>query len=194
MKRHHSPRGGFLMPGIFACLCIGGSAVAADDIPNGTLSVDRTHVRVGVKSQANSQLSSPAADVAAVSTDGKTPAAAQAKPPEPASNVKQSVVLHDGKNWTLIPTGSVVFIPDTLKIHVNARPVGTLLAWADFLVKNRSWVTTYDVSFDQAAGNQPIPAERLTFWSRQDKIVVTVHQSGPIPVRLPDPSETAAFP
>ena len=124
------------------------------------------------------------------------PVAAQANTPaaEAPSIVKQSVILHDGKNWTLVPKGSVVFIPDNLKKHVDARPVGTLLAWADFFVKNRSWITTNNVSFDQAAGNQPIPAERVAFWSKQDKIVVAVHQTGPISVRLPDLSQSAVTP
>ena len=124
------------------------------------------------------------------------PAAAQANAPaaEAPSIVKQSVILHDGKNWTLVPKGSVVFIPDALRNHVDAKPVGTLLAWADFFVKNRSWITTNDVSFDQAAGNKPIPAERVAFWSKQDKIVVAVHQTGPISVRLQDQSQSAVTP
>ncbi len=124
------------------------------------------------------------------------PAPAQANTPaaEPPSIVKQSVILHDGKNWTLVPKGSVVFIPAALANRVNVKPVGTLLAWADFFVKNRSWITTNDVSFDQAAGNQPIPAERVAFWSKQDKIVVAVHQTGPISVKLPDQSQAATTP
>jgi hypothetical protein len=104
--------------------------------------------------------------------------------PAEQSIIKESMILHDGTNWTLVPKGAVVFIPSPLKSRADAKPVGNLLSWADFLVKNRSWITTTDISFDQAAGNLPIPAERAAFWSKQDKIVVAVHQSGPISVRI----------
>jgi hypothetical protein len=115
-----------------------------------------------------------------------------ATPPRPAeqSIIKQSAILHDGKHWTLVPKGSVVFIPTALKNRVNVKPVGTLLAWADFLVKNRSWITTTDISFDQAAGSEPLPAERAAFWAKQDKVVVAVHQNGPISVRVNPESQT----
>lgn len=100
------------------------------------------------------------------------------------SILKQSSILHDGTNWTLVPRGAVVFIPSALKARVGAQPVGTLLSWADFLVKNRSWITTTDITFDQAAGNEPMPAERAAFWAKQDKVVIAVHQNGPISIRI----------
>ncbi|MBC8128540.1 MAG: hypothetical protein H8M99_15480 [Gloeobacteraceae cyanobacterium ES-bin-144] len=108
--------------------------------------------------------------------------------PENQSIVKQSTILHDGQNWTLVPIGSVVFIPEALKSRVNVKPLGTLLSWTDFLTKNRSWITTNEVSFDQAAGNEAIPSERSAFWAKQDKIVVAVHQFGPISVRISEPT------
>jgi hypothetical protein len=108
--------------------------------------------------------------------------------PTEQSIVKQSSILHDGTNWTLVPRGAVIFVPSAQKARVDAKPVGNLLSWADFLVKNRAWITTTDISFDQAAGNQPMPAERSAFWAKQDKVVVAVHQNGPISIRIaPEP-------
>lgn len=114
------------------------------------------------------------------------PAAGEAKVTRPVNQsiVSQSTILHDGKNWTLVPNGAVVYQPETMKSRVNAKPVGTLLPWIDFLGKNQSWITTCEVSFDQAAGNEELPAERTAFWAKQDRIVVAVHQRGPISVRL----------
>lgn len=114
-------------------------------------------------------------------------------PPEGNSNVVRtgtqsiihdSTILHDGKNWTLIPKEAVVFLPKAMKSKVNARPVGTLMPWAEFLTKNQSWVTTSDVTFDHAAGNEEIPAGISKAWASQNKIVVAVHHGGPISVRL----------
>lgn len=106
--------------------------------------------------------------------------------PQDQSIIKQSTILHDGGNWTLVPNGAVVFLPETMKHRVKPSPAGNLLSWVDFLTANRSWITTVEVSFDQAAGHKPIPPERAAFWAKQDKIVIAVHQRGPISVRLPE--------
>lgn len=125
-------------------------------------------------------------------TSLKQPAKDEVPVTRPAgqSIIKQSSILHDGTNWTLVPKGAVIFIPAPLKGRVDVSPVGTLLSWADFLAKNRGWITTTDVSFDQAAGNQLMPAERAAFWAKQDKIVIAVHQNGPISVRIAPESPT----
>ena len=109
--------------------------------------------------------------------------------PGEQSIIRQSSILHDGTNWTLVPKGAVVFIPSPLNGRVDVKPVGTLLSWTDFLTKNRSWITTTDISFDQAAGNVPMPAERAAFWAKQDKVVIAVHQNGPISVRIAPESQ-----
>lgn len=116
------------------------------------------------------------------------PAAGKAKVARPVdqSVIKQSTILHDGNHWTLVPTGAVVFLPNGLRERVVAKPMGSLIPWADFLANNRSWITTHEVTFEQAAGDAPIPAQHATFWAKQDKIVIAVHQNGPISVRLPD--------
>ncbi len=110
----------------------------------------------------------------------------QAKVARPAeqSIIKDSCILHDGTYWTLVPKGAVIFLPEAMKKRVDTKPVGTLLNWMDFLTRNRSWITTTDVSFEQAAGADSLPAERVTFWTKQDKVVVATHQSGPISVRI----------
>ena len=35
-----------------------------------------------------------------------------------------------------------------------------------------------------AAGTEPLPAERAGFWAKQDKVVIAVHQNGPISVQV----------
>ncbi|MGL5017737.1 MAG: hypothetical protein ACRDBP_06370 [Luteolibacter sp.] len=112
------------------------------------------------------------------------PATEEATATRPAeqSLIKQSSILHDGTNWTLVPRGAVIFVPSAQKTRVDVKPVGNLLSWGDFLTRNRAWITTTETSFDQAVGNEPIPAERTHFWSKQDKVVIAVHQNGPISV------------
>lgn len=103
--------------------------------------------------------------------------------PEDQSIIKQSVILQDGTNWTLVPKGAVIYLPEAMKSRVDGKPDGTLLAWADFLARNQAWITTHDISFDQATGNKPLQIESVAFWPKQNKVVIAVHQRGPISVR-----------
>jgi hypothetical protein len=108
------------------------------------------------------------------------------------SVVGQSTILHDGKHWTLVPNGSVVHIPAKLKSKVHSKPVGTLLPWQDFLARNKTWLTAAEVTFDQAAGNEPLPGSSLDEWKRSGKLVVTVHHMGPISIQTVSSGATTA--
>jgi hypothetical protein len=105
--------------------------------------------------------------------------------PVEQSIIKESTILSDGTHWTLVPVGAVVFLPEAMKTHVNARPAGKLLPWLEFLAKNISWITTTELNPKQAAGSESLPAERTAFWAKQDKVVIAVHQNGPISMRAP---------
>ena len=104
--------------------------------------------------------------------------------PTDQSIIKQSMILHDGTNWTLVPKGAVIFVPPPMLARMDAKPVGNLLTFHEFLTINRAWITTNEVSFNQAAGTEPLSEERTAFWAKQDKVVIAVHQSGPISVNL----------
>ena len=107
------------------------------------------------------------------------------------SLIKQSDILHDGSNWTIVPKGAVLHVPAQMSPRVGAKPLGTLLSWNDFLTANRGWILTEEVSFDQAAGKKPLPAGRQEFWSTQTKVIVATHQGGPISVRIIEPTPPA---
>ena len=112
--------------------------------------------------------------------------------PQNQSIIGESTILSDGTSWTFVPNGAVVFLPNAHKPRVGVKPAGILLPWVDFLTHNLNWITTVDVTIAQAAGKDPLPAERAAFWTTQDKIVVATHQSGPISVRVPDTSRKIA--
>jgi hypothetical protein len=113
------------------------------------------------------------------------PAEGEAKVASPAdqSIIAQSTILSNGTNWTLVPKGSVLFVPEKLKSRISDKPSGSLLAWSDFLVSNHNWINTCEISIEQATGKTPLTADRYASWMKQDKIVVAVHQRGPISFR-----------
>ncbi|MES2476171.1 MAG: hypothetical protein V4640_10345 [Verrucomicrobiota bacterium] len=103
--------------------------------------------------------------------------------PKPTT-ARKSVVLHDGIHWTIVPTKAVLFLPEAMLEKVDAKPVGKLLPWSEFLAKNASWITTDEVTFDQAAGNQVVPSSQTAAWRSQEKLVIAVHHNGPVPVSI----------
>jgi hypothetical protein len=119
---------------------------------------------------------------------------ADVRRPEDQSIIKQSVILHDGTYWTLVPKGAVIFLPDARKNRVGVKPAGSLLSWTAFLAKNQAWITTNDVSFEQATGKKPLQPERVAFWTKHDKVVIATHQNGPISVLVNKEASTPAMP
>jgi hypothetical protein len=113
---------------------------------------------------------------------------AQVVRPEGQSLIKQSEILHDGAHWTLVPKGAVLHVPAQMSPRVGTKPIGTLLSWSDFLIANRAWIQTEEVTFDQAAGKVPLQDARKEFWHNQTKVIVAVHLGGPISVKV---TETA---
>ena len=113
--------------------------------------------------------------------------------PAASSPILDSTILHDGTHWTLVPKGSVVHLPAAHQTKIDSKPVGTLLAWQEFLERNKSWVETADVTFEQAAGVEEIPAATAAKWTKSGKVVVASHQLGPISVRIASP-ETISKP
>jgi hypothetical protein len=113
--------------------------------------------------------------------------------PGDQSLIEQSDVLNDGINWTLVPKGAVLHVPQPFTTRVGSKPLGTLLSWSDFLKVNRNWLFTEEVLFEQAAGKRPIPPSRTDAWNKLGKVVVAVHRGGPISVRhVPEPATPVA--
>ena len=116
---------------------------------------------------------------------------AQVTRPEGQSLIKQSEILHDGTHWTLVPKGAVLHVPAQMGPRVGTKPIGTLLPWSDFLIANRAWIQTEEVTFDQAAGKVPLQDARKEFWLNQTKVIVAVHLGGPISVKITEPATPA---
>ena len=102
--------------------------------------------------------------------------------PRPAAQsiIAQSEIITDGENWTLVPKGAVLFVPERNTENVGTKPVGSLLMWREFLAKNPAWVSTHEVSYEQATGETPLPEGSMEHWQKRNCIVVAVHRGGPI--------------
>jgi len=102
--------------------------------------------------------------------------------PAKKSLIGSSTLISDGRNWTLLPKGSVVHIPEMHKKKIVSKPVGKLMEWKKFLTRNGSWIQTYPVEMKQAQGKESLNKEKFLRFQKLNKIVVATCASGPISV------------
>ena len=63
-----------------------------------------------------------------------------------------SVFFSHSGDPAILPKGSVIFCPDSLAGRVSNRAVGKPVAWPEFLVANRNWISTHEVTLAQVRG------------------------------------------
>lgn len=102
--------------------------------------------------------------------------------PKKRSLIASSTLLSDGVNWTLIPKGSVIVVPEQLKNKLVSKPVGKLVEWKRFLARNGSWLHTHPIQMRQAQGKETLDPDRFKKLRTLNKIVVATCAKGPISV------------
>ena len=110
---------------------------------------------------------------------------------DPQDFVKSSDILCFGDAMILIPKHSVIVTPKNLAARLSATPEARLVTWSAFYPANRSWLTTVELSPEQAAGEVPIPTEMIDSLAKIGKLVVTTFKGNPISV---NPSTVAVTP
>ncbi len=83
---------------------------------------------------------------------------------------------------TLVPKRAIIHIPEAYKGNLNSSAEAKLVSWSDFLVANRAWIETYEVTRHQAEGKNKIEAEQWESFSESKKMVVATLLGGPISV------------
>lgn len=113
--------------------------------------------------------------------------------PSQSSILDRSVILADGRNWTFVPKGAVFCIPEIHEKRVNLiEGKGKYVPFASFAAKNRGWLSTYNVSLEQARGNSPINEEARKALMESGRVVISVCKGGPISTRPPKVEEATA--
>jgi len=116
-------------------------------------------------------------------------------PPKQAQDLlSQSDVLCFGGIATLVPKHAVLLLPKSMANRSKFTTGSTLMSWAEFYAKNRGWITTVEVSNEQAAGTQPLDAEVSHRLKDSIQVVVATYHGGPISVLSPKASPSAPAP
>lgn len=110
-----------------------------------------------------------------------------ANEPDPAKGnpkdlISQSDILCFDGIFTLVPKRALLAIPMNLKDRTQLAEAAKLVGWADFHANNRGWITTVEVTREQAEGNSPIDEDVLSSFKQSTKVVVATYQGGPISI------------
>jgi hypothetical protein len=129
---------------------------------------------------------------------------ASAKRAEPAAAVSQSssqmkpadnlldraAFISFGGTMTMVPKGAIIEISEAYADRLRRTAGARLMDFPAFAAANRSWLSTYEVSFVQAQGKQPINEDAKAHMKKNGNVVVATFRGNPIEV-LP-PVETPA--
>ncbi len=98
--------------------------------------------------------------------------------------IAESTILTNNGEWTIVPKGAVIYMPEHLTQHIVAVPQGNLLQWGDFLQKNRRWLKTQELSRSQANGKEPLSDALREQMVIQRVVVVAVMARRPTATKL----------
>lgn len=120
------------------------------------------------------------------------PPAASSKLPEGTSQDlwNSSEILCFGDVMTLIPKHAIIQIPKNLAARLKQVSGAQLVTWSIFFPANRSWITTVEVSAEQAEGKLPLSAQTKELMTKSGKVVVATFNGNPISVLTKEISTT----
>jgi uncharacterized protein YfbU (UPF0304 family) len=112
---------------------------------------------------------------------------------QPTDILAESDIISFRGIATLVPKRAILQTPQTYAGYLKMEPGAKFVSWLEFYAANRGWITTVEVSREQAEGNVPMTEETQKFLSKSRNLVVATYKGGPIsvlPLKVPAP-ETA---
>ncbi|RPJ31708.1 MAG: hypothetical protein EHM17_13695 [Verrucomicrobiaceae bacterium] len=112
---------------------------------------------------------------------------------QPTDILAESDIISFRGLATLVPKRAILQTPQSYAGHVKMEPGARFVSWREFYALNRGWITTVEVSREQAEGNAPFAEETRKFLGTNRNLVVATFKGGPVsvlPLKEPAP-ETA---
>lgn len=110
----------------------------------------------------------------------------------PESILASSDVLCANGNATLVPKRAILLIPKNCSERLKYQNGAKLTCWSQFYAQNRGWITTVEVSREQAEGNVAIAENVQKQMQKTGNLVVATYQGGPISVLPPKAPEATS--
>ena len=105
--------------------------------------------------------------------------------PQGYSLAELSQFVGDSERFVMLPKGCVIHCPEGMSERIMAKPQGRMMVWSEFLVANRNWITTREVTMPQVRGEAAIAeADRKSF-AAAGKMVIATFRGNPVTVLTP---------
>lgn len=112
---------------------------------------------------------------------------------QPEDLVSRSDILSYGGMTTLVPKKAIIRLPESLAQRVGHPDGSRIVPWAEFFAANRGWITTVEITREQARGIDPFSEEMTQSISKASTLVIATFQGGAISV-LPPKVQAPASP
>lgn len=106
---------------------------------------------------------------------------------DPAKNLppdllSQSDFICFGGVATLVPKRAILAVPKALEDRTRLEAQFRIVGWLEFYAANRAWITTVDVTRQQAEGQVPLSEETYESLKETKTLVIATYKGGPISV------------
>ncbi len=113
----------------------------------------------------------------------------------PRSLLADSDVVSFGELATFVPKRAILQVPKNFKDRLKLIEGVQLVSWSVFYGANCGWITTIEISREQAEGKLPLPSETRKMMSKCSNLIVATYQGGPISLLPPkEPTQPAPPP
>lgn len=112
----------------------------------------------------------------------------------PKDLVSQSDFISLAGAATLVPKHAILKIPSGYADRIRFQDGSRILSWPEFFAANRNWITTIEITPEQAGGKAPLSKEASGVIAKSSNLIVATYRGGPISLLAPKaPAETASI-
>lgn len=116
-------------------------------------------------------------------------------PTQKLSLLANSDILCHGGMATLVPKRSILHIPEALQSRLGMKDGAQIENWTKFYDANRGWITTVEVSRNQAEGKESLSEETIKSFEESSNLIVATFRGrliGVTPVKKPAEGQAPA--
>lgn len=118
---------------------------------------------------------------------------------DPAKNLPQDLLSQSdficfGGVATLVPKRAILTVPKALEDRTRLEAQFRIVGWLEFYSLNRAWITTVEVTRQQAEGNVALSEDTYASLKESTTLVVATFKGGPISILPLKESPTDAAP
>lgn len=99
---------------------------------------------------------------------------------QPKDLVSQSDVISYNGQATLVPKNSILSKPASFEARLKFNPGDKIVTWSEFYAANRAWITSVEITMEEAKGTKPLPESTTKQLSKSRNLLVTTFSGGPI--------------